>query len=268
MNHKLSLFEDTNIRKIYKNNNWYYSLIDIIIYYTDETNPNQYLNKIKNKDKYLKDNWSALTINLNMRTKDNKIRKTICANNVGTLRIIENIVSPQVDDYKLWLARLGAERIEEINNPEILMDKMKTIYKLKGYSDSWINQREKEIAIRHSLKEEWIKRNIDLSKDYKLLINEIYKNTFGQTLNNTKQIKDINDEQLLDSMNNLELALFNLSESAIVELHRLNQSNNIDNVQDDIKEIGNIIQHTRLNLENKLNKSLISSENKNNLTGH
>lgn len=266
MNNKLSLFEDTNIRKIYKNNKWYYSLNDIIMYYTNTTNPTEYLNKLKNKDKYLKDNWSLLTINLNMKTKDNKIRKTLCTDNLGILRIIENIISPKLEEYKLWLSRLGEERIEEINNPELLMDKMKEIYKLKGYSDSWINQREKEITIRHSLKEEWVKRNINLSKDYRLLMDDIYKNTFNKNIKEISEIKNIHNENILDSLNNLELALFSLSEATIIEIHNKNQSHDSDKIKEDINKIGMILSNTRVDIENKLNKSIVSSENVENLT--
>ena len=110
MNTKLSLFEETNIRKIYKNNKWYYSLNDFISYYIGVSNPTEYINKLKNKDKYLSDNWCTLTINLNMKSKDNKIRKTLCTDNIGILRIIENIISPKLDDFKVWLARLGEEK--------------------------------------------------------------------------------------------------------------------------------------------------------------
>lgn len=266
MNHELSLFEDTNIRKIYKNNKWYYSLNDVITHYTNTNNPTEYLNKLKSKDKYLKDNWQLLTINLNMKTKDDKIRKILCTNNLGILRIIQNIISSELDEYKLWLARLGEERIKEINNPELLMDKMKEIYKLKGYSDSWINQREKEITIRHSLKEEWLKRNIDLSKDYRLLMNDIYKNTFSKNIEETIEIKNINDINLLDSMNNLELALFSLSETLTLELHNKNKNNNLKEIKEDINEVGNILDNTKTNIENKLNKSIISKENHTNLT--
>ena len=120
MNPKLSLFEETNIRKIYKNNKWYYSLNDFLNYYLDISNPADYLNKLKDKDSYLKENWVNLTININMLTKDNKVRKTICTDNVGILRIIENINLPKLDNFKIWLARLGAERIEEINNPKFI----------------------------------------------------------------------------------------------------------------------------------------------------
>jgi len=266
MNNKLSLFEDTEIRKIYKNNKWYYSINDVITHYINSSNPTEYLNKLKNKDQYLKDNWSLLTVNLNMKTKDDKIRKTVCTDNVGILRIIQNLISPKLDEYKLWLARLGEERIKEINNPELLMDKMKEIYKLKGYSNSWINQREKEITIRHSLKEEWLKRNINLSKDYRLLMNDIYKNTFNKNIEEIIEIKNVNKENLLDSMNNLELALFSLSESTLIELHNKNKSNNIESIKEDINEIGNIIASTRKQIENKLDKSIISNENKENLT--
>ncbi len=264
MNPKLSLFEETNIRKIYKNNKWYYSLNDFISYYIGVSNPTEYINKLKNKDKYLSDNWCTLTINLNMKSKDNKIRKTLCTDNIGILRIIENIISPKLDDFKVWLARLGEERIEEINNPEILMDKMNEMYKLKGYSTSWINQREKEITIRHSLKEEWMNRNINLSKDYKILMNQIYKNTFNIDIENNN-IKESNNN-LLDSMNNLELALFGLSETIIVELHNTNKSNNIDMINKDIDETRVIINKTKEEIEKKLNKQIPSPENYNNLT--
>lgn len=265
MKPELSLFEETNIRKIYKNNKWYYSLNDFISYYIGVSNPSEYLNKLKNKDKYLKDNWEYLTINLNMKTIDNKIRKTLCTDNLGILRIIENIISPRLNDFKLWLARLGVERIEEINNPEILMDKMDEIYKLKGYSDSWINQREKEITIRHSLKEEWMNRNINLSKDYKILMNQIYKNAFNKDKGEYKEIKGI-DNNILDSMNNLELALFSLSEATIVELHHINKSNDIEMIKKDINEAGSIINKTKEELENRLNKQIPNVENYNNLT--
>lgn len=266
MNPKLALFENTDIRKIYKNNKWYYSLNDFISYYIGVSNPNEYINKLKNKDNYLKENWDYLTISLNMKTLDNKIRKTLCANTIGILRIIENIISPKLDDYKLWLARLGEERIEEINNPELLMDKLNEIYKLKGYSASWINQREKEITIRHSLKEEWMNRNINLSKDYHILMNEIYKNTFNKSLKEYEELKENNNRALLDSMNNLELSLFSLSEATIIELHHVNKSNDLESIKNDINDVGNIIINTRKQIEDKLNKSLVSYENDNNLT--
>lgn len=265
MNPKLSLFEEINIRKIYKNNKWYYSLNDVIKYYTGVSNPSEYINKLKNKDKYLKDNWEYLATSINMKTMDNKIRKTLCTDTVGILRIIENIMSPKLDNFKLWLARLGEERIEEINSPEILMDKMCEIYKLKGYSDSWINQREKEITIRHSLKEEWIKRNLDLSKNYRILMNQIYKNTFDKDVLEYQKSKGIEND-ILDSMNNLELALFGLSETLIIELHNKNQSNNIENIKKDIDAAGSIINKTKKELEKSLDKKITSSENYNNLT--
>ena len=155
MNDKLSLFEGKEIRKVYKNNKWYYSIIDVISVLTNSSNPSEYLKKIKQRDKYLETNWSLLCININMQTKDGKIRKVIASDTTGVLRIIEAISSSEAEKIKMWLARLGNERIDEINNPELAMDRMKKIYELKGYSKGWIEQREREITTRHSLKEEW-----------------------------------------------------------------------------------------------------------------
>lgn len=266
MNNKLALFEESKIRKVYKNNKWYYSIIDVIKLLTDSSNPNQYLKNIKSKDLELGKNWNNLCINLNMQTKDGKIRKTMTSDTVGIIRIIESIQTEKSEKFKMWLARIANERLEEINNPELAMDRMKQIYKQKGYSSTWIEQREREIVTRHSLKEEWSKRKIQ-KEEYKILINEIYNSSLGIDIDQYQKIKGIEDTNYLkDSMTNLELALTNLNETIIVEFHQKNDSRGIEELKTDINTVGKIINNTKKDIETNLERNIISSENYMNLT--
>ena len=269
MNNKLALYEESKIRKVYKNNKWYYSIIDVISLLTDSSNPNQYLKNIKSKDLELEKNWNNLCINLNMQTKDGKIRKTMTSDTTGILRIIESIQTEKTEKFKMWLARLGSERLEEISNPELAMDRMKQIYEQKGYSSFWIEQREREMVTRHSLKEEWKNRGVIPDRDYAILTNEIYQNSFNISGEEYKKIKGIQDiSYLKDSMTNLELALTNLSEIASIEIHRKNNSQGLEDLTQDLKVIGKIINNAKQEIESNIEKSIISSENYMNLTNH
>lgn len=267
MKNKLALFEEKEIRKTYKNNKWYYSIIDVISIFTDSSNPNQYLKNLKMKDIMLQNNWNDICILLNMQTSDGKIRKVMTADTVGILRIIESIQAEKAEPIKRWLAKIGYERIEEISNPELLMDRMKQTYESKGYSKGWIEQREREITTRHNLKEEWESRGINKKEDYVILTNEIYKSNLNVNIEEYKDIKGIKElGYLKDSMTNLELALTNLGEATLVELHRKNDSRNIENLKKDINTIGKVINNTKKEIENTLEKSIISPENHMNLT--
>ena len=267
MRAKLALFENKEIRKIYKNNKWYYSVQDVISMYIKNEDVNKYVEKLKKHDKYLKDNWSNLCININMQTKDGKIRKVSASDTVGILRIIESIQTENTDKIKMWLAKLGSERLAEINNPELAMDRMKKIYELKGYSHSWIEQREKEITTRHTLKEEWKNRGIKEEIEYKILHDEIYKSALGVDMEKYIDIKGINDIRTLpDSMTNLELALINLEEISAIYLHQKNNTYQLENIKKDINLTGKIINNTKKELENTLDINIISNENYLNLT--
>lgn len=267
MNNKLALFEEKEIRKTYKNNKWYYSITDVISTLTDSTNPNQYLKNLKLRDSELQHNWDTICTLLNMQTSDGKIRKVQTSDTAGILRIIESIQSPKAEPFKLWLAKLGYERLEEINNPELAMDRMKRIYEMKGYSPAWIEQREREITTRHSLKEEWEKRGVKPGQDYLILTNEIYKSSFGISTDEYKDIKGIEEiSYLKDSMTNLELALTNLGETTVVELHKKNNSQGITELKKDINEVGKVINNTKNEIEEQLLKNIISRENYMNLT--
>jgi len=267
MNQKIALFEDKEIRKIYKNNNWYYSIHDILKYLTNTSNPNEYIKKLRQKDKELDNIWDNICIDINMLSKDNKIRKVLSSNTLGILRIIESISSKDTEPIKIWLAKLGVDRIEEISNPELAMDRMKNLYELKGYSKGWIEQREREITIRHTLKEEWEKRGLKESKEQLILNNEIYQSNFNIDINEYKNIKGIKDDTYLkDSMTNLELALSILGETLLVELHNKNNSQGLNEIKKDITKAGKIINNTSKEISKELEKDIISNENYLNLT--
>jgi len=269
MINKLALFEEKEIRKIYKNNKWYFSIIDIISNFTDYSNPTQYIKNLKLKDSGLQKDWNNICILLNMQTSDGKVRKVMTTDTVGALRIIESIQTEKAEPIKKWLAKLGYERIEEISNPELLMDRMKQIYESKGYSKGWIEQREREISTRHSLKDEWESRGIKQSVEYILLTNEIYKSSFDINIDEYQKIKGIKElGYIKDSMTNLELALINLGEVTTAELHNKKNSRNINALKEDIAEVGKLINNTKKEIENKLEKPIISSENYMNLTNN
>ncbi len=210
MNNKLALFEEKEIRKTWEENKWYFSIEDVVYALTDSKDPKQYINKLRKRDEFLNQGWVQIVHTLKMETNGGK-QKMNCADTEGILRIIQSIPSPKAEPFKRWLAKVGSERIEEINNPELAMDRMKQIYEKKGYSKSWIEQRERGITTRHNLTDEWKDRGAQVGKDYAILTNEIYKTGFGFSAKEYKNIKGLHESKnLRDSMSNIELALTNL----------------------------------------------------------
>lgn len=225
MNNKLALFEEKQIRKTWKDDKWYFSVIDVVYALTDSLDPKQYLKKIKSRDIEIRNNWGTICTLLEMVASDGKKRKIQMADTKGILRIIQSIPSPRAEPFKEWLAQVGSERIDEINNPELAMNRMKEIYEKKGYSKAWIEQRERGITTRHSLTDEWKERGADKGIDYAILTNEIYKSGFGLSAKEYKDVKGLHESQnLRDSMTNIELALTNLGEAAAIEFHQNNNS--------------------------------------------
>lgn len=225
MNNKLALFEEKQIRKTWKDDKWYFSVIDVVYALTDSLDPKQYLKKIKSRDIEIRNNWGTICTLLEMVASDGKKRKIQMADTKGILRIIQSIPSPRAEPFKEWLAQVGSERIDEINNPELAMNRMKEIYERKGYSKAWIEQRERGITTRHSLTDDWKERGADKGIDYAILTNEIYKSGFGLSAKEYKDVKGLHESQnLRDSMTNIELALTNLGEAAAIEFHQNNNS--------------------------------------------
>lgn len=261
MTNTLALFEEKEIRKTWENNRWYFSVVDVIYALTESKDPKQYINKLKKRDEILNQGWVQIVHTLRMDTKGGK-QSIICADTEGILRIIQSIPSPKAEPFKRWLAKVGRERIEEINNPELAMDRMKQIYEKKGYSKSWIEQREKGITARHNLTDEWKERGVKTEKDYAILTNEIYKSGFGLSVKEYKKIKGLDESQnLRDSMSNIELALTNLGEVTAVEFHQNNDSIGIDELKSDMNKAGKVVNKAKKEIENQLNNSIVSSNN-------
>lgn len=213
---KLALFEEKEIRRKWKDNDWFFSVIDVVAALTDSANPNDYWYKIKKRaNEEEKIELSTICRQLKLTSKDGKNYLTDCANTKGILRIIQSIPSKKAEPFKLWLAQVGSERIEEINNPELAVNRARDYYKLKGYNEQWINQRMFGIEARNKLTDEWQFRGLKTSKDYAILTNQIYKSTFNYSTKELKALKQVtpqNKFNLRDRMNPLELNITSLAE--------------------------------------------------------
>ena len=264
MNNNLALFEEKEIRRNYQEGKWYFSVVDVVFALTGSKNPRRYWSdlKIKLSDEGYDIQLYDFIVQLKLESTDGKKYKTDCADTEGILRIIQSIPSPKAEPFKRWLAKVGSERIEEIQNPELAMDRMKELYEKKGYSKSWINMRERGIATRHNLTDEWKERGISKGIEYAILTNEIYKSGFGVTAKEYKDIKGLHDSQnLRDSMTNIELALTNLGEATAVEFHKKNDSKGLEELKSDMSEAGTVINSAKKEIERKLERPIVTSDN-------
>lgn len=262
-NNKLALFEQKEIRRIWKNNEWYFSVIDVIYALTDSTNPNRYWSDLKIK---LKEEGSNIElydfiVRLKLESSDGKRYLTDTANTEGILRIIQSIPSPKAEPFKRWLAKVGSERIEEIQDPEIAIKRAKETYLKKGYPERWVQERIFGIATRNKLTDEWKWRGIKDSKDYAILTDEIYKGTFKLNTKQLKNVKGIPKEgkhNLRDHMSPIEINLTSLAELTSQEIHVTNASYGKDKLEEDIKTATKISNDARKSIEKATKKSVIS----------
>ncbi|MBQ1387301.1 Bro-N domain-containing protein [Candidatus Saccharibacteria bacterium] len=261
---KIALFEEKAVRKIWDKDNekWLFSAVDVIAALTNSDNPAVYWRVLK---KRLKDEGSETVTfcnGLKMRAPDGKMRLTDVADTEGILRIIESIPSPKAEPFKRWLAKVGGERIAEISDPELAAKRMRSLYEQKGYPKSWIEQRERGIATRHRLTNEWDKRGASSSHDYAILTNEIYKHGFGLNAKEYKEYKNLAiDQNLRDSMTNMELALTNLGETTAAELHQKNNSRGMKALRKDAKDAGGVTKTAREAAEKLLNSPVVTQRN-------
>lgn len=262
-NKDLVLFENRKIRKQEYNGEWYYSIVDIIEILSQSSRPRKYWDDLKKKlenEEYFE--VSEKIGRLKMVAKDGKNRLTDCADRETIFRIIQSIPSPNAEPFKLWFARLAEERIQETINPELAIERARQTYLKKGYTDEWISARIKGIPIRNSLTEEWDKRGITDKRDYAILTDEISKGTFGITTKKHKAIKNLSKNQVLrDNMSPLELALTTLAEVTTTELHRTNDSQGMAELKIDAQDGGEVAAITRRNIEKRIGKKIVTSEN-------
>lgn len=264
-NNNLVLFENSKIRRTIYNDEWYYSIVDIIEILSESKNPRDYWYRLKKRmDEQELFELSTTCRRLKIPAKDGKIRETDCANRETIFRIIQSIPSPNAEPFKLWFARLAEERILETIDPSLAIDRARQTYLKKGYTEEWVNARMKGIPVRDELTDEWNKRGITEPKEYAILTDEISLGTFGITTKKHKQYKNINKKQnLRDNMSPLELALTTLAEVTTTELHRSNDSYGMTELKNDAFKGGNIASDTRERIEKEIGKPVLTSQNAN-----
>jgi len=259
---KISLFKGKQIRKTLHQGEWWFSVVDVVAALTDSSNPNDYWFKMKIRVKD-EDGFEPSTIcrQLKLEAPDGKMRETDCANTEGVFRIIQSIPSPKAEPFKRWLAKVGYERVQEIENPELATKRTRILYKLKGYSEGWIEKRMRGIAIREELTDEWKNRGAKEQKDYEILTAEISKAIFGVTPSEYKKLKGLKRENLRDHMDDFELIFNMLGERATTEIHRNENSKGVEKLKNDAKAGGEIAGGARKNLEKRLGRSVVTKKN-------
>lgn len=245
---------------------WYFSIVDVVAILTDSADPNNYWKVLKSR--LIKEgNKSVTNCNrLKMRSpKDGKYYKTDVADTEQLLRLVQSIPSPKAEPFKLWLAEVGYERLEEAEDPEKSIDRAMEMYLRKGYSKEWVNQRLKSIEIRKDLTDEWDKRGIKKGREYAILTDEITKAWSGLTVKDYKKVKGLKKQNLRDNMTNMELVLNMLAEATTTEISKQEQPDTFEQNQEIAKQGGEIAGTARRQIERKTGKSVVTTKNANGL---
>jgi len=261
MANTLSIFEGKEIRKIWHNEEWWFSVVDVVSALTESTDGRKYWNKLSQR---LREEGSEVVTNchqLKLPAEDGKLRETDCGNTEIIFRIIQAVPSPKAEPFKLWLAKVGYERIQEIQDPELAQRRMKELYRQKGYSEDWIEKRVRGIAIRNELTDEWKKRGVEEKTEFAILTNEISKATFGKTVEEYKDFKNLKTQNLRDHMNDLELIFNMLGERVTTEIARTKDTQGFPENKQAAKEGGEVAGNARKDAESKIGKPILSTEN-------
>ncbi len=260
-NTQVALFKGKQIRKKLQNGEWWFSVVDVIAALTDSVDAGAYWRKLKQRLGEEGNEVVTFCHGLKLEAPDGKMRETDCANTEGIFRIIQSVPSPKAEPFKRWLAKVGYERVQEIENPELATKRTRMLYKLKGYSDEWIEKRMRGIAIREELTDEWKNRGAKDRQDYEILTAEISKATFGVTPSEYKKLKGLKRENLRDHMDDFELIFNMLGERASTEIHRTEHSKGMPKLKADAKAGGDIAGGARKKLEDRLHRSVVSKKN-------
>jgi hypothetical protein len=268
--HGVKLFEAKQIRSVWNeaDQKWYFSVADVVEALTDSTNVKDYIKKMRKRDPELETNWGTICPPLELLAPDGKRRKTQCANTEGLLRIIQSIPSSKAEPFKRWLARVGYERLEEIENPELAAKRMREIYKAKGYSEDWIEKRVRGIAIRDELTQEWQQRGVKEQREFSILTAEISRATFGMTPSQYKAFKGLDRpaENLRDHMTDLELIFTMLGEASTTEIARNRDAQGFPENLSAASAGGTVAGNARRDLEKQSGRKVASPENFKELT--
>ncbi len=219
METKLVVFKNKEIRRTLHNNEWWFVVEDVVLALIDSKDPKQYIQRMKQRDPELGKGWVQIVHTLSIETTGGA-QRMLCANTEGIFRIIQSIPSPKAEPFKRWLAKIGYERVQEIEDPELASHRMRAIYRAKGYSEAWIEKRMRGIEVRAELTNEWKKRGVKEEPEYAILTAEISKAAFGMTPSEYKEFKGLGRENLRDHMNDLELIFSMLGEAATTEIAR------------------------------------------------
>ncbi len=263
MANKIQLFEDKQVRTVWdaQNEEFYFSVVDIVGILTDSNEPRRYWSDLKRK---LVGEGSELyekIVQLKLPSSDGKYYKTDCLNTAGVLRLIQSIPSPKAEPFKVWLAQVGSERLDEIADPEKAIVRGADYYRAKGYTEGWINQRLRSIEMRKELTDEWQARGIEREQDYAILTNEMTKAWSGLSVQEYKQLKDLKKENLRDNMTNVELTLNQLAEVTTTLISRQEKPETFAENKNVAKRGGTVAKNARIDIENQLGKSVISPLN-------
>ncbi len=254
------VFKGKNIRRTLHNNEWWFVVKDVVEALTDATNVTDYIKKMRQRDLVLAKGWGQIVTPLSVETPGGK-QNLNCANTEGVFRIIQSIPSPKAEPFKRWLAKVGYERVQEIEDPEIATKRTRALYKAKGYPDSWIEKRMRGIAIRDQLTNEWEKRGIKEQKDYAILTAEISEATFGIKPSEYKKLKGLKRENLRDHMTDLELIFNMLGEASTTEIAVQQNAQGFDENKAAARAGGKIAGNARKSLEKKSGRKVVSNSN-------
>lgn len=260
MSTSIKIFQDTNIRASWSDTEekWYFSVVDVIQVLTESIDATAYWRKMKQR---LKQEGNQTVTNLHglkMKAKDGKLRVTDVADTEQLFRLIQSVSSPKAEPFKLWIAQVARERIDEIEDPEIGFDRLMETYLKKGYSKQWVNQRLKSIEVRKELTDEWDTRGVKKGQEYAILTNEITKAWSGVDVKNYKKLKGLKKENLRDNMSNLELVLNMLAEATTTEISKEKKPKNFQENKKIAKQGGTIAGNTRKEIEEKTGKKVVN----------
>lgn len=263
MENKIKIFENKQVRTAWNadQEEWYFAIVDIIEVLTDSSNPQTYWRVLK---KRLKDEGNETVTSCNalkMLAKDGKNRLTDCLDTKGVLRLVQSIPSPKAEPFKMWLAQVGSERLNEIADPEKAILRGADFYRAKGYTEGWINQRLQTIEMRKELTDEWKARGIEQEKDYAILTNEMTKAWSGLSVKEYKELKGLKKENLRDNMTNIELVLNMLAEVTTTAISKREQPDTFEESKTIAKRGGKVAKNARTDIESQLEQSVISPLN-------
>lgn len=259
---QIQLFEEKKVRTVWddEKEEWFFSVVDVVEVLTDSADPKQYIKKMRARDPELNASWGTICTLTRMTASDGKSYRTQAADIKGIFRIIQSIPSPKAEPFKQWMAQVAAERLNQMQDPELSIDQAVTDYKRLGYSDAWIKRRIKSIEIRKDLTDQWDKAGVKEGQQYASLTDIITRAWSGKTTKQYKQFKGLKKESLRDNMTNLELALNMFAESATAELHKEKNPHGYNASAQLAKAGGKAAEAARLNLEEQLGHSIISRE--------